>query len=260
MTLTHRKYLIAGNWKMNLLRNSALQLTQQLMEQVVQHEGVEVALCPPSVYLAEIGNALRASPMKLGGQNMHAAEEGAFTGELSGRMLRDVGCHYVILGHSERRQYFGETDASVNQKIVSALVSGLAPIVCLGETLEQREGGQTERVIETQFQGAFANLTSDQVGSCAIAYEPVWAIGTGRTASPEQAEAVHRQIRDLLTSAFGALTASRIKIQYGGSVKADNAMELLSKPNIDGALVGGASLKADSFVAIVQAAAKLASV
>ena len=179
--------------------------------------------------------------------------EGAYTGEVSGPMLCDVGCQYVILGHSERRQFFAETDAKVNQKTLAALQFGLTPIVCVGETLDEREAGQTENVIEQQVRGSLANLTSEQASKIVIAYEPVWAIGTGKTATPAQAEQVHAQIRSLLCDLFGNQIAQVIRIQYGGSVKPENAGELMAQPNIDGALVGGASLKAESFAAIVQA-------
>lgn len=245
---------IAGNWKMNLLRDSGLALVRELIDQLPQSDRVEVAVCPPSVYLAEIGQALQGSRIGLGAQNMHHEKEGAFTGEVSGSMLRDVGCRYVILGHSERRQFFGETDESVNQKVLAALGVGLTPIVCVGETLQEREAGQTERIIDSQCRGSLAKLTPQQAEKLVIAYEPVWAIGTGKTATPDQAEQVHAHIRRLLVEHFGQATAEGLRIQYGGSVKADNAAELLRQPNIDGALVGGASLKADGFAAIVKAA------
>ena len=252
--MTSRVPFIAGNWKMNLLRSSSLSLVQGLLEQIQPNAAVEVAVCPPSVYLHDVGAALAGSHIGLGAQNMHQEKEGAFTGEVSGPQLRDLGCRYVILGHSERRQYFGETDQGVNAKIFAAQAVGLVPIVCVGETLAQRESGETSSVISTQTRGSLANLTADQAGRIVIAYEPVWAIGTGKTASPEQAEEVHAHIRSLLTELFGAQTAQKIRLQYGGSVKADNAAELMRKPNIDGALVGGAALKADGFAAIVKAA------
>ncbi len=249
-----RTPFIAGNWKMNQLRESSLSLVRGLLEQLPKDGKVEVAVCPPNVYLSEVASALSGSSIGLGAQNMYHEKEGAFTGEVSGQMLKDVGCKYVILGHSERRQYFGETDQSVNQKTVAALAIGLTPIVCVGETLQQREAGETERVIETQCRGSLAALGPEQASKIVIAYEPVWAIGTGKTATPEQAEQVHAFIRKLLTDLFGKATADGIRIQYGGSVKADNAAELLRQPNIDGALVGGASLKADGFAAIIKAA------
>lgn len=239
---------------MNLLRNSSIALVHELLDTLNPRQGVQVAVCPPAVYLHDVGAALRGSQIALGAQNMHAQNEGAFTGEVSGPMLRDLDCRYVILGHSERRQLFGETDDSVSEKISAALSHGLTPIVCVGETLDQREAGTTQSVIATQVRGSLAGLGADEGGKIVLAYEPVWAIGTGKTASPEQAEEVHAQIRGLLTEMFGEPTANRICIQYGGSVKADNARELLSQPNIDGALVGGASLKSESFAAIVAAA------
>lgn len=245
---------IAGNWKMNMLRESSLALVEGLLAQLPKSDQVEVAVCPPSVYLDAVGKALRGSRIGLGAQNMYHEKEGAFTGELSGQMLLDIGCRYVILGHSERRQFFGETDQSVNQKVKAALGVGLTPIVCVGETLQQREANETNRVIDQQCRGSLSGLSSEQAAKLVIAYEPVWAIGTGKTATPEQAEEVHAHIRQLLTELFGKATADGLRIQYGGSVKADNAAELLRQPNIDGALVGGASLKADGFAAIVKAA------
>jgi triosephosphate isomerase (TIM) len=249
-----RKPLIAGNWKMNMLRDSSIALIHQLLDKSKPSDKVEVAVCPPAVYLHDVGASLRGSHIALGAQNMYHTEEGAFTGEISGKMLKDLGCRYVILGHSERRQLMGETDAQVNQKVMAALKVGLVPIVCVGETLEQRESGQTTTVVRTQTEGSLAGVTAEQAAGIVLAYEPVWAIGTGKTASPAQAEEVHADIRGLLTKLFGTDTAQKIRIQYGGSVKADNAKELLSQPNIDGALVGGASLKADSFLPIIDAA------
>lgn len=248
-----RTPFIAGNWKMNLLRDSSVALIHGLLDAVGENK-VDVAVCPPSVYLHDVGAALSGSGIALGAQNMSDKADGAYTGEVSAAMLGDLGCKYVILGHSERRQLFGETDASVNEKLSAALSGKLIPIVCVGETLDEREGGTTADVIATQVRGSLAGLTKEQASTLVVAYEPVWAIGTGKTASPEQAEEVHAQIRGLLTELFGEV-AETIRIQYGGSVKPDNAAELLGKPNIDGALVGGASLKADSFAAIVAAAA-----
>jgi triosephosphate isomerase len=239
---------------MNLLRDSSVALIHQLLDRSKPSDKVEVAVCPPAVYVHDVGAALRGSHIALGAQNMYHTEEGAYTGEISGKMLKDLGCRYVILGHSERRQLMGETDAQVNQKVHAALKVGLVPIVCVGETLDQREAGQTTTVVRTQTQGSLAGLTSEQAAGIVLAYEPVWAIGTGKTATPAQAEEVHADIRALLSTMFGAETAQKIRIQYGGSVKADNAKELLSQPNIDGALVGGASLKADSFLPIIEAA------
>lgn len=252
-----RKFFIAGNWKMNLLRDSSVALVHQLMDQLGSHANVDVAVCPPSVYLHDVGATLRGSNIGLGAQNVYHAAEGAFTGEVSCGMLKDLGCKYVILGHSERRAIFGETDADVNKKLLAVLQSGLTPIVCIGETLAQREAGETKAVVRGQCQHSLAGLTGEQMAKTVLAYEPVWAIGTGKTATPAQAEEVHADIRALLTEIHGAAVANAVVIQYGGSVKADNAFELLSQPNIDGALVGGASLKADAFLPIVQAAAKI---
>ena len=239
---------------MNMLRESSLALVRDLIGQLPHSDRVEVAVCPPSVYLQEVAAALRGSRIGLGAQNMHHEKEGAFTGEISGGMLRDIGCSHVILGHSERRQFFGETDQAINRKVFAALSVGLTPIVCVGETLAEREANQTERIIDAQCRGSLAGLSPDQAAKLVIAYEPVWAIGTGKTATPDQAEQVHAHIRALLGQLFGQATADGLRIQYGGSVKADNAAELLRQPNIDGALVGGASLKADGFAAIVKAA------
>ena len=240
---------------MNLVRGSSVALVHGLLDTLGSSDGVDVAVCPPFVYLHDVGAALRGSPIALGAKNMNAAAEGAFTGEISAGMLGDLGCKFVILGHSERRQLFGETDKGVNEKLLVALDNDLLPIVCVGETLEEREAGTTAEVVKTQVTGSLANLTVEQATQIVIAYEPVWAIGTGKTASPEQAEEVHAQIRGLLAEMFNQDVAEAVRIQYGGSVKPDNAADLLSKPNIDGALVGGASLKADSFAAIIKAAA-----
>ena len=185
---------------------------------------------------------------------MYHEPEGAFTGEISGQMLLDIGCTYVILGHSERRQYFGETDESINTKLKAALALGLIPIVCVGETIEQREANQTQSVIQTQFTGGFDGISAEDMAKTVIAYEPVWAIGTGKTASPDQAEEVHSDLRKMIENQYTSQIAQEVRIQYGGSVKPDNAAELLSQPNIDGALVGGASLKVDDFMAIINAA------
>lgn len=248
-----RTPFIAGNWKMNLDRAGASALAKAIAETALPGD-VEVGICPPAVYLTDCLAAADGTTVGVGGQDMHFEPNGAFTGETSADMLVDIGCKYVILGHSERRQFFGETDAIVNKKLLVALEKGLTPIVCVGELLEQREAGQTQQVVQQQVEGSLAGLTAEQVAQIVIAYEPVWAIGTGKVATPEQAEEVHSDLRSLLESRYNAETASQVRIQYGGSVKPDNAEELLAQPNIDGALVGGASLKADSFVAIVEAA------
>lgn len=249
-----RRLFIAGNWKMNLNRGQSLSLVQSLVESLRGVSDVDIAVCPPAVYLGELGKALHATNIGLGAQNVNSKSEGAYTGEISCSMLKDVGCRYVILGHSERRAIYGETDSMVNEKLHAVLAAGLTPIVCVGETLEQREAGQTQQVVRSQCMGSLAGLTEDQMLKTVLAYEPVWAIGTGKTASPAQAEEVHKDIRSLLETQFSASTAQRVIVLYGGSVKADNAQELLSEPNIDGALVGGASLKQDSFEGIIKAA------
>lgn len=251
--MTRRK-IIAGNWKMNTRRSDAVQLAKQIVAALGDHSTVEVALCPPLVYLTSVAETVAGTPVELGAQNLYAAGDGAYTGEVNAGMLTDVGCRMVILGHSERRQLMGETDACVSKKLAAALAGNLVPIVCVGETLQQREANETEQVIETQIRGSLAGLDQVQAAGIVIAYEPVWAIGTGKTASPEQAEAVHAFIRELLGKMFSTDIAAQMRIQYGGSVKPNNAAELLGQPNIDGALVGGASLQADDFIAIIQAA------
>jgi triosephosphate isomerase (TIM) len=249
-----KQYLIAGNWKMNLNKDDSVALAKAIVSQLKPHANVGVAVCPPSLYLSAVAAGLAGSTVKLGGQNLYPKNDGAFTGEVSGKMLIDVGCHYVILGHSERRAIFHESDEFINQKVFAAFEHSLTPIVCVGETLDERESGKTESVVESQCVGSLAKLTAEQMAKTVIAYEPVWAIGTGKTATPAQAEEVHAFIRNWLTKQFGKETADQVIIQYGGSVKADNAEELMGQPNINGALVGGASLKADSFVAICHAA------
>lgn len=239
---------------MNLNRGQSLSLVQSLVESLRGVSDVDIAVCPPAVYLGELGKALHATNIGLGAQNVNSKAEGAYTGEISCSMLKDVGCRYVILGHSERRAIYGETDSMVNEKLHAVLAAGLVPIVCVGETLEQREAGQTQQVVRSQCIGSLAGLTEDQMLNTVLAYEPVWAIGTGKTASPAQAEEVHKDIRSLLETQFSVGTAQKVIVLYGGSVKADNAQELLSEPNIDGALVGGASLKQDSFEGIIKAA------
>ncbi len=245
-----RRLFIAGNWKMNLLREDAVALAEAVAAKADTVGMVDFAVCPPSVYLDAVGQALRGSKVGLGAQNMYHEAKGAFTGELSAAMLLDVGCQYVILGHSERRHILGETDLDVNRKVKAAIAAGLSPIVCVGETLAQREAEETLQLISSQFRGSLADLTEDDMQKVVIAYEPVWAIGTGRTASPEQAEQVHADLRQMLKDQYNTAVADTVRIQYGGSVNEGNAASLLSQPNIDGALVGGASLKADSFLAI----------
>jgi triosephosphate isomerase len=247
-----RKPFTAGNWKMNA---SAVE-TQKLisaLKPLVSGLAVDVAVAPPFVYLPAAKAALQGSSILLGAQNASWEDKGAFTGEVAPVMLKDVGCDFVILGHSERRQIFGETDAVIAKKIRKTLDTGLSVIACIGETLDERETGKTESVIKTQLAGCLGNLSTADMTKITLAYEPVWAIGTGRTATPEQAQDVHKFIRNWLNGKFGADTAGSVRIQYGGSVKADNAKSLLSQPDIDGALVGGASLEAAGFAAIVKA-------
>ena len=227
-------------------------LVQALKDLVKDVTNVEIVVCPPFISLHAVKDVLAGSCIGLGAQNVYWEKSGAFTGEVSAPMLKSVGCAYVIIGHSERRTYFAETDETVNKRIFAALAEGLKPIVCVGETLEERESGKTFEVIKRQIEGGLANLSVEQMASVVIAYEPVWAIGTGRTATPAQAQEVHAFIRKLLNDIFGQTTAEATRIQYGGSVKPDNAAELMSQPDIDGALVGGASLKADSFEKIIK--------
>jgi len=250
-----RSLFIAGNWKMNpATAKDAVSLAEAVKNGVGSTSEVRVAVCPPSLFLSQVDSALANSPIGLGAQNMHWKADGAYTGELSGAMLNDAGCTHVILGHSERRHGMGETDAQVNSKLHAALEVGLIPIVCIGETQQEREAGQTEDVVAGQLLGSLAGLSAEQAGGIVLAYEPVWAIGTGLTASPAQAQAVHAFIRGWLAERFDQATAARVVVQYGGSVKPDNAAELLACPDIDGALVGGASLKAADFLGIIRAA------
>ncbi len=251
-----RRPFIAGNWKMNTRLSTALELAKAIVAGVGDGERVEVAVCPPAVYLPAVADVVAGSPVEVGAQNLYAAADGAFTGELNAAMLTDVGCRYVILGHSERRQLHGETDAQVAAKLQAALGGNLIPIVCVGETKDEREAGKTEKVVETQIRGSLAGLDEVRAAAIVLAYEPVWAIGTGLTATPAQAEAVHAMIRQLLGEMFSPEVAAQVRIQYGGSVKPSNAAELLGQENIDGALVGGASLLAADFLAIINAAAK----
>lgn len=249
-----RRPFIAGNWKMNTNRASAVALAEAVAKQAASLEGVDLAVCPPSCYLDAVGRAIAGSKVALGAQNMYHEKDGAFTGELSAAMLCDLGCKYVILGHSERRHILGETDAAINKKLHAALAAGLTPIVCVGELLSEREAGQTLAVIQSQFDGSLAGLSAEQMAAIVIAYEPVWAIGTGKVATPQQAEEVHLALRKIIAERYNSSIADSVRLQYGGSVKPDNAAELLKQPDIDGALVGGASLKADQFLGIVAGA------
>jgi triosephosphate isomerase (TIM) len=239
---------------MNLDCAAAVSLARDLVTQLGQVDGVDVAVCPPSVYLHPVAAVVQGTCVGLGAQNMYHEKNGAFTGELSAAMLGDVGCKYVILGHSERRRILGETNEHVCRKVHAAIAAGLVPIVCVGETLEEREAGKTFHIVREQVYGSLAGLQAAQAAELVIAYEPVWAIGTGVVATPEQAEEVHADLRNALETRFDAALAAKLRIQYGGSVKGSNAQELLAKENIDGALVGGASLKANDFVPIIEAA------
>src|ERR1700682_212689 len=247
-----RRKFICGNWKMHKTSAEAVALARDLRRRL--NTQVQIAVAPPFTALSKVKEALVGSPIQLFAQNCHYEKQGAFTGEVSAPMLAEVGCEGVILGHSERRQYFGETDEGMNKKIKAALEAGLHPIVCVGETLQEREANRTWEVVSRQVRGALAGLASEQIGKLTLAYEPVWAIGTGKTATTGQAQEVHGQIRGLLREIAGAQPAEAVRIQYGGSVKPENAAELLSQQDIDGALVGGASLKVEDFARIVAGA------
>ncbi len=246
-----RRPIIAGNWKMYKTPSEAVSLIEEL-KPLVKDAQAEVVVCPPFICLPAAKEALDDSNIKLGAQNMYWEEQGAFTGEVAPGMLKEAGVEYVIIGHSERRQYFGETDEMVNKKVLSAVSHNLIPIICVGETLEQREQGVTEKVVDTQTRAALKGLTADVADRVVIAYEPVWAIGTGRTASSDDANEVIGYIRKVVESVLGSQAAAQIRILYGGSVKPDNAAELMNMPEIDGGLVGGASLKAQDFSKIVN--------
>ncbi len=246
-----RTPLIAGNWKMFKTIGEALTLVQTIKAGVYKTSDCNIVVCPPFTALSAVSKIIQDSPIDLGAQNLYPETEGAYTGEISPVMIKDVGCRYVILGHSERRTYFKETDEFINRKLKTALKYSLLPIVCIGETLEQRESRQFFEVIKSQFEKSFAELGKEDMLKTIIAYEPVWAIGTGKTASPEQAEQMHSYVRRLLNEKYGDEIASKVLILYGGSVKADNIAQLMKKPNVDGALVGGASLKAETFIEIV---------
>lgn len=247
-----KKPFIAGNWKMFNTVREAVNLVQTIKAGLNKTDDCHVVICPPFTSLGAVSPLLEDGPLELGAQNMHPETEGAFTGEISPGMLKDLNCRYVILGHSERRQYFKEDDAFVNDKVKTALKYSLIPIVCVGETLDQRNAKQQFEVVKSQIDNSLKDLTKDEILKIVIAYEPVWAIGTGKTATPEIAEQMQSYVRRLLKELFGDDAAAKIPILYGGSVKPDNIADLIKKPNIDGALVGGASLKAESFVQIVQ--------
>lgn len=256
MTIDNQKPFIAGNWKMHKIIPEAVDLVKALNEESSELADAEIVVIPPSTTLSEVSKTLEGSAIKIGAQNLFWEEKGAFTGEVSASMLKDAGCQYVVIGHSERRQYFGETDETVNKKIKAALAHGLIPIVCIGELLEEREKGETINKVNSQINAGLEGLGKEQMSKIIIAYEPIWAIGTGLTATPTQAEEVHSFIREKLTEKYGNETASCAIILYGGSVKPDNAFSLLKEQNINGALVGGASLEADSFIQIAKESIK----
>ena len=252
-----RPKIIAGNWKMNKDLGETEKLVNDLRGSLnFNLEKTKVIICPSFTSLVLVRKLIDGSPIELGAQNMHMEDEGAFTGEISPKMLKSAGCTYVIVGHSERRQYFGETNEFINKKARKALASGLIPIICVGETLEEREKNITDQIVSVQVKGCLKEISSSDMEKVIVAYEPVWAIGTGRNATPQQAQDVHRLVRKLVSQLYSWSVAERVVIQYGGSVKPDNAFELLQQADIDGALVGGACLKADSFSAIIQAAVK----
>ena len=254
LLLLMRRPIIAGNWKMYKTLTEAIELVNGLKRNLYDITEADIVVCPPNTALDSVGEVLIESNISLGAQNVYWEKEGAYTGEVSANMLKDVGCKYVIIGHSERRQYFCETNDTVNKKIKSVLGAGLTPIVCVGEALTEREAGKTFDVIKGHVQNGLKDFKEEEVLKIVIAYEPVWAIGTGRTATPAEAQEVHAFIRKLLGGLWGKEAAEEIRIQYGGSVKSDNIATLMAQEDIDGALVGGASLKVDSFTEIVRKA------
>ena len=247
-----RKPIIAGNWKLNKTSLEAIDLVNELKRNIADITDVDIVVCPVFTALQGVSEILTESNIALGAQNVYWEDSGAFTGEVSVPMLKDLSVRYVIVGHSERRQYFGETDETVNKKLKAVLKHGLTPIVCIGESLEEREAAKTFDVIQKQCEGSLAELSPEEMGQVILAYEPVWAIGTGKTATPDQAQEVHQFIREFLKKNFNEETAAAVRIQYGGSVKPDNINDLIARQDIDGALVGGASLKADAFAGIVK--------
>jgi len=251
-----RKKIIAGNWKMNKSVADSKALAEAIKLDLAECGDVDVVLCPPFTSLSTVADVVEDTCIKHGAQNMHWEAEGAYTGEISAGMLRSIYCRYVILGHSERRSYFGETDETVNKKTKAALAGNLIPIVCVGELLEERKAGRHEEVVKAQLEGSLAGIAAGDLKRVIIAYEPVWAIGTGEVATPEQAQEMHAFIRSVITQMTDEDTSSAVRIQYGGSMKPGNAAELLSQPDIDGGLIGGAALDARSFVEIVRCAQK----
>ncbi len=258
MSHSARKTLIAGNWKLNKTIREAIDLVTLLKRQLGDLQNVDIVVCPPYTALSEAAEILSESDIQLGAQDLYWEEKGAFTGEISGSMIKEAGAQFVIIGHSERRQFFHETNETVNKKTKAALKNNLTPIVCVGEMLSERENGKTFQIIQSQFAGAFSHFTAEEMKKLVIAYEPVWAIGTGKVATPQQAEEVHAFIRKEISKAFGDEVAAGLRILYGGSVKPDNISSLMNEPDIDGALVGGASLEAAQFSDIVKHAATVA--
>jgi len=247
-----RRPIIAGNWKMYKTVGEALELVNGLKNELKAETAVDVVVCPPFTAISEVAKSLKGSNIGYGAQDIYWEEEGAYTGEIAPKMLTDLGCKFCIIGHSERRSYFGETNETVNKKVKAALKHGLTPIMCVGEKLEERDSGKTFDVVKNHVEGGLTGLTKEDAVKIVIAYEPVWAIGTGRNATPEQAQEVHKFIRGLLSKIYGEDTSSKIRIQYGGSVKPDNIKNIMAGPDIDGALVGGASLKVKDFAEIIR--------
>jgi triosephosphate isomerase len=251
-----RKPFLAGNWKMNMELVSAVALAKGIVAEVGHVDSVDVAVCPPFVYLPAVAEALSSSNVAMGAQNVYFQANGAFTGEISCTMLKDICCTYVILGHSERRHVLGETDEQINKKVHAAISGGLLPIFCVGELLEERQAGKTNQVVINQIKKGLEGICEERIHAVTIAYEPVWAIGTGVTATPEQAQEVHAMIRGLLEKMYNKQIAQQLRIQYGGSAKPSNTAELMAQPDVDGLLIGGASLKASDFVAMIKTAMK----
>lgn len=247
-----RRPIIAGNWKMNKTIGDAVQLVEALKSKVANVTDVDIVVAPSFIALAAVAKVIENTNIALAAQNMYWEESGAFTGEISPIMLKDIGCEYAIIGHSERRQYFAETNETVNNKVKVAHNHGLTPIVCVGERLEERESGVTEDVVKEQVVNGLAGLSEEEMLKTVMAYEPLWAIGTGKTATPDQVQEVHAFIRGLLANTYSRETAEKVRIQYGGSVKPENIAELMAQPDVDGGLVGGASLQAESFAQIVK--------
>jgi len=247
-----RKPIIAGNWKMYKTVPEAKELVKGVLDKLGAYEQVEVVFCPPFTALSAVKELIKGTSVGLAAQNLHWKEEGAYTGEIAPAMLKDLGCDYVIIGHSERRQYFGETDETVNLKAKAALAAGISPIICVGESLEEREAGKTNSLIKEQTEKALAGIAASDIAKVVIAYEPIWAIGTGKSSNGQDANEVCGLIRATIAGLFGADAANQVRIQYGGSVKPNNIKEFMDQPEIDGALVGGASLEADSFINIIK--------